>query len=169
MIPIRTRPLLEYFHSFIIRKHSCTGKFEGSMYVMLFRSYLSNQTTLRLRQRAGLFCTLWESSQRQQIWKKEEEKKTRQGRKWMTYSLTCLPSDDNLIELFFKQFFWTFYVFGSCFRTLAVGLVSDFLFWNRFCAARSFHSVLWRLICVGSVLFFSFFFPAVMVGKVKRW
>ena len=67
MIPIRTHTLLEYFHSFIIRKHGCTGKFKGSMYVMLFRSYLSNQTTLRLRQREGLFYTLLESSKRQQI------------------------------------------------------------------------------------------------------
>ena len=35
--------------------------------MMLFRSYLSNQTTLRLRQREGLFYTLLESSKRQQI------------------------------------------------------------------------------------------------------
>ena len=39
-VAARTGPLVEYFHTFIIRKHGG----EGSIYVMIFRSYLPLQT-----------------------------------------------------------------------------------------------------------------------------
>ena len=51
-------PLFEYIDTFTIRKHGS----EESIYVMIFRSSLLYHTTLRLRPRTGLFCTLRESS-----------------------------------------------------------------------------------------------------------
>ena len=58
----RSRSLLEYFDTFVIRNHSGAGKFERSIFVMMVRVMIfPYQTTLWLRQRAGLFCTLGEA------------------------------------------------------------------------------------------------------------
>ena len=80
---------------------------------MVFRSYLQYQTTLRLRERGGLFYTLWESSGVVNM-------KKRQGRKWMTFSLT---------RVFSLTTYWE-----NCFETA----------WSHVCIHLKVISPLWK-------------------------
>ena len=62
-----TRTLLQYFNKFVIMKYRGASKFERRD-VMIFRGTLCRtyQTTPRLQQGAGLFCTQQETSKRRQ-------------------------------------------------------------------------------------------------------
>ena len=79
----RTRPMLKYFDTFIIRKLGS----EGSIYVMILRSYLPYQTHCR-NQVSGIANDViyYEETSRQEVNDVQSD--------------ACLLSDDSLRELF---------------------------------------------------------------------
>ena len=152
---------------------------------MLFRSYLAYQATLRLRQRAGLFCTLQESSKRQKMWRNVkagsewrtlwrassfwrqfEREREREKKKKITASV--LEQGPNTRSFKRTLIYFNTDTQHANFRgnPLYQATIWESCFETIRRASRSFHAVFWRFIelCFGSENVFLF---AVLVGKAN--